>query len=156
MVHVYVGVEPEDGKKPTRHLNDEFHTLARMETRHGFNARPSPDELLQDVQPPNPRGVVQRGAAVMTTSVGIGPSFKEDAHAVKVAVDDGDIERRLAFNVHQVHLCTLGDQVGHAGSVSCCGCDPQRGAGQTPTAPHRLLINTPGREELHAKVHCAL
>lgn len=92
----------------------------------------------------------------MTASVGIGPSFEEDAHAVQVAVDHGDVERRLAFDVHQVYVCPLGDQVGHAGSVARRGSDPQRGAGQTPTAPHGLLVNTPGGEEQRSNLHCAL
>ena len=109
-----------------------------------LNPQSSPDELLQDVQPAHPRSVVQGGAAVVPAPVGIRSGLEEDPDALQVPVDHAHVERRLAFDVHQVHLGSLGDQVGHAGGVSSCGCDPQRSAGQAATAPHGLLIDAPG------------
>ena len=106
----------------------------------------SPDELLQYIQPAHPCSVVQRGAAVVTTSVGIGSSFEEDPDTVQVTVNNSYVESRLTFYIDEVHLGSLGDQVGHAGGVSCCGSDPQRGAGQTAATPHRLLIDTSGNQ----------
>lgn len=90
--------------------------------------------------------MVQRGAAVVTTSVGIGSSFEEDPDTVQVTVNNSYVESRLTFYIDEVHLGSLGDQVGHAGGVSCCGSDPQRGAGQTAATPHRLLIDTSGNQ----------
>lgn len=106
----------------------------------------SPDELLQYVQPSHPRGVVQRGAAVVPTSVRIGSGFEEDLDTVQVTINHSYIEGCLTFYINQVHLGSLGDQIGHAGSVTCCGCDPQRGTGQAATTPHRLLIDTPSTQ----------
>lgn len=112
----------------------------------------SPDELLQDVQPSHPCSVVQRGAAVVPASVGVGSGFEEDANAVQVTIDHSYIEGCLPFDIHQVHLSSLGDQIGHTGGVARCGRDAQGSAGQAAAAPHRLLIDTPGREYMEVLV----
>lgn len=60
----------------------------------------SPDELLQYVQPSHSCSVVQRGAAVVATSVGIGSGFEEDPDAVQVTVDHSYVEGCLTFHIH--------------------------------------------------------
>lgn len=103
----------------------------------------SPDELLQYIQPSHTCSVVQRGAAVVSASIGVCSGLKEYPDTVQVTVNHSYVEGRLAFDINQVHLSSLGDQIRHAGGVSGCGCDAQRSAGQTPATPHRLLIDAP-------------
>lgn len=87
----------------------------------------------------------------MPAPVGIGSSFQEDPDAVQVTINNRHIESRLTFDVNQVHVGSLGDQVGHARSVSGRRCDPQGGAGQAAAAPHRLLIDASGNSSRFVK-----
>lgn len=58
------------------------------------------DELLQYVQPSHPCSMVQRGAAVVSASIGVCSGFKENPDTVQVTVNHGYVEGCLAFDVN--------------------------------------------------------
>ncbi|TNN52884.1 hypothetical protein EYF80_036897 [Liparis tanakae] len=61
---------------------------------------PSPDEPLQHLQPPHPRGAVQRRSAMAATPVGVVSGYKEDPDEVQVAVHHA--EGRLTLHIRSV------------------------------------------------------
>lgn len=90
--------------------------------------------------------MVDRGAAVVPASIGVGAGFQKDLGALQVPVHHGHVQGRLSLHVHQVHLSPLPDQEVHAVPVACSGRDAQWCAGQPAAAPHRLLVDAAERE----------
>lgn len=85
--------------------------------------------------------MVDRGAAVVPASVGVGTSFEKDLGTLQVPIHDSHIQCGLPLYVHQVHLGPLSDKEVHTVPVTCSGSDSQWRAGEPATAPDRLLVD---------------
>lgn len=117
--------------------------LSGREHRRAF----LPDELLNEIVAAHSSRVVERGAAMVAAAVGVRAGLQENAHAVQVSVDHRHIQRRLSLHIHQVHFGPLTDEEVHTVAVAGGGSDAEGRAGQPATAPHRLLIDSPGNRE---------
>lgn len=90
--------------------------------------------------------MVDRRAAVVPASVGVGAGLQEDLGALQVPVHHSHVQGRLSLHVHQVHLGPLADQEVHAVPVARGGGDAQGRAGEPAAAPHGLLVDAAERE----------